>query len=325
MRTILVSGASGIVGYGILRSLRMSDTPYTLIGTSIYDDSVAPAFCDVFELAPRTDDPAYMSWLLSIIKKYRVDMIMPGIEADMHKWVMHLPAIHDSGAVPLINTPGLVTLCADKWAFYEQLQTLGIPCVIDSTLDNNFDRLQSRFGVPFLIKPRRGFGSKGIYRIPDKAAFLPHQNSMGSIMMAQPIVGTADDEYTISVFGDGQGNFYAGMTLRRKLSADGYTDKASVADTKPFHHILTALCQHFKPVGPTNFQFRTQGGEIKLLEINPRISSSTAIRSAFGYNESVMAVEFFLTHHIPSQPVIRYGKAVRYTDEHIFYDDSIHF
>ena len=48
MKTILVSGASGIVGYGILKSLRMSEEKYNLIGTSIYDDTIAEAFCDLF-------------------------------------------------------------------------------------------------------------------------------------------------------------------------------------------------------------------------------------------------------------------------------------
>jgi len=41
MKNILVSGASGIIGYGILRSLRLSGIPYKLIGTTIYPDSAA--------------------------------------------------------------------------------------------------------------------------------------------------------------------------------------------------------------------------------------------------------------------------------------------
>ena len=56
MKTILVSGASGILGYGILKSLQQSNISYKLIGTSIYDDSIAPVFCDIFEKALRTDD-----------------------------------------------------------------------------------------------------------------------------------------------------------------------------------------------------------------------------------------------------------------------------
>ena len=69
MKNILVSGASGIVGYGILRSLRKSRKKLRLIGTTIYDDSVAQAFCDIFEQAPLTNDAGYIDWLLNIINK----------------------------------------------------------------------------------------------------------------------------------------------------------------------------------------------------------------------------------------------------------------
>ena len=57
------------------------------------------------------------------------------------------------------------------------------------------------------------------------------------------------------------------------------------------------LCEIFNPFGPTNFQFRYHEGNLKLLEINPRISSSTSIRMKFGYNESLMAVEYFLSRY----------------------------
>jgi carbamoyl-phosphate synthase large subunit len=56
------------------------------------------------------------------------------------------------------------------------------------------------------------------------------------------------------------------------------------------------------------------------LEINPRISSATSIRAAFGYNESLMSLEFFLEQKRPVQPRIRTGRAVRYTEDYIFYD-----
>jgi carbamoyl-phosphate synthase large subunit len=114
------------------------------------------------------------------------------------------------------------------------------------------------------------------------------------------------------------------MTLRRKLSPDGFTDKAEVADTAEFIPAMDELCRLFRPLGPTNFQFRRSTKGPKLLEINPRISSSTSIRTAFGYNESVMAMDYFLDQRDPVQPTLRRGRAVRYTDEQIFYEDGVH-
>jgi carbamoyl-phosphate synthase large subunit len=321
---ILVSGASGIVGYGILRSLKRSGKQLSLIGTSIYSDSVAPGFCDIFELAPPTNEAAYMEWLLNTIRKHQVDLIIPGIEIDMYKWVEHIPEIERSGAIALLNNVELIHLCKDKWTFYENLTDAGMPCAIESSLSMEFDTLKSRFGLPFLLKPRRGFGSKCIVKVDSADTFLIHQKDLGSILMAQPIVGNDDEEFTASAFCDGNGGFYASITLKRKLSRDGFTEKAEVVATDEFIGTISDLCEKFRPIGPTNFQFRRCKDRIKLLEINPRISSSTSIRAAFGYNESAMSVDYFLEHRRPIQPEIKRGRAVRYTDEHIFYEDSIY-
>lgn len=320
MRSILVSGASGIVGYGILRSLRKSGLDLHLIGTTMYEDSPAQAFCDTFERAPPTSDAPYISWLSSIILKHDVALIVPGIEADMYRWLDSADElVHGNRVKLLLNQERLVALCRDKWIFFEALAASGLPCAIDTALDADFEWLASRFGLPFLLKPRRGFGGRGIVRVESEATFTQHRSKVGPLLMAQPIIGSDDEEFSTSVFADGRGGFYAGMTLRRRLSDEGFTDRAEVVRVPQIDETIHDLCRLFLPVGPTNFQFRTHQGALRLLEINPRISSATSIRTAFGYNESAMAVEYFLDGKMPRQPEIRQGRAIRYTEDLIFY------
>lgn len=324
MKRVLVSGASGIVGYGVLRSLRLASQECFLVGTSIYGDSVAPAFCDVFEQAPLTSAPEYLDWLLATLRRHRIDILIPGIEIDMYHWAEHVPQICATGALPLLNEPGLIELCKDKWRFYQRLAQEGVACAIESSLDGDFATLEKRFGLPFLLKPRRGFGSKGIVRVTSEEEFHRYRAEIGSVLMVQPIIGNDEEEFTTSAFCDGRGSYFGCMTLRRKLSRDGFTDKAEVVDTVEFIPAMDELCRLFRPLGPTNFQFRRCVTGPKLLEINPRVSSSTSIRTAFGYNESEMSLEYFLDQRVPSQPVILRGRAVRYTDEQIFYENGFH-
>jgi carbamoyl-phosphate synthase large subunit len=320
VNTVLVSGASGIVGYGMLRSLRKSGKNLSLVGTTIYEDSAAQGFCDIFEKALPTDDPAYVAWLVRTVAKHGVELLFPGIEADMYRWIECAGEVVHGGRVKFVlNDAGLIALCKDKWTFYENLRESGLPCVLETTLDAGFEDLARRFGVPFLLKPRRGFGSKGIVRVDSPATFSKHQGEIGSVLMVQPIMGTEHEEFSTSAFCDGDGGFHAHMTLRRKLSADGFTDRAEVVDVGDMESTLKALCRRFKPIGPTNFQFRRHQGTLKLLEINPRVSSATSIRTAFGYNECQMAVEYYLEGKTPVQPVIKQGRAVRYTEDLIFY------
>jgi carbamoyl-phosphate synthase large subunit len=322
---VLVSGASGVVGYGILRSLRLGRPGDVLIGTSIHLGSVAPAFCDHFEQAMPTADLGYVDWLEDTLRRHRIDVLLPGIEADFYLWADHEVRLRATGAIPLLNTPDLLRLCRDKWLFYEALSAQGHTCAIPSLLEGDFEGLAARFGVPFLLKPRRGFGSKGIVRISTHAEFEPYRCAVGQSLLAQPIVGEDDEEYTVAVFGDGAGGQLARISMRRILSGSGFTERAEVVDDAPFERTLDALCRDFRPSGPTNFQFRLTADGPLLLEINPRISSSTSIRAAFGYNESAMAVSQLLDGVEPTQPVVQRGRAVRYFEDCIFYDNRTDF
>lgn len=320
-KTILVSGASGIVGYGILRSLLKNKEQYTLVGTTIYNDSIAPAFCNIFELAVPTNSENYFEWLFSIIKKYKINMIIPSIEADMYLWNENRKEIESTGTFVLLNNSQLINLCQDKWNFYTQLQ----PLIHEYLIPTTDDLSKNIFGYPYILKPKKGFGSKGIIKIHNEEDYQKYKYKITKDLIMQPIIGTDEDEYTVSAFFDQEHNLIDYLPLKRKLSSNGYTESAEVVNYD-FSHILEKIAEVVKPLGPTNFQFRLDKNDnMKLLEINPRISSSTSIRASLGYNESQMCVDYFLNGKIPEKvdkESIKNRKAVRYIEEYIF-DDSV--
>lgn len=304
MKTILVSGASGIVGYGILKSLKNQD--YHLIGTTIYDDSICEAFCDEFIQAIPTNDPNYIAWLIGVIKEHKVDMIIPGIEDDFYMWLDHHDELSKITAV-LMNNTSLAELCRDKWAFYCESD---LSYLIPTRQSGDFNADKAKFGMPFIQKPRRSFGSKGFKIINKWEDYSPSPH-----LISQPLVGDNDHEYTVSAFGDARGDFYNYICMVRKLDKAGFTGQAERVDIPEMKNILHDLCDYFKPEGPTNFQFRKYKGEFKLLEINPRISSSTSIKTLLGYNECLMAVDYYLNDIEPNQPQLLNGRIVRYTED----------
>ena len=316
IKNIFVSGASGIVGYGILRSLRKSEYKCKSIGASIYDFSIAPAFCDIFVKALPTDHPDYIDWLCDIIRKHSIDILIPGIECDMLQWNKNRIKIEATGAFLLLNNPDLIDLCADKWLFYLKLILENESVAIPSSVNGDFNT----FSIPFLLKPKRGFGSKGIIRINNENDFDIHKHKIGSELMIQPIIGIDDEEYTVSAFFDKSSLLIDYLPLKRKLSNDGFTQEAQVVDFN-FEKIIYDLAKTFKPIGPTNFQFRKDGEIVKLLEINPRISSATSIRASLGYNESIMSVEYFLKNQVPQKMnkiKIINKRVIRYMEDYVF-------
>lgn len=320
MTTILVTGVGAIIGYGVLRSLRATGRDVRLVGTDIHADAVGQAWCDAFVQAPLTSSPDYLDWLNEVVNTRGIDLIIPGIEQDLHRHSDSREVMDRWRSRVVLNNARLIDLSRDKWSMHEELVAIDEPSRIPSYTEGGFDELTSRLGLPFLLKPRRSYASKGLVVVSKRADFDAHAQRLGDQLVAQPIIGTADQEYTVGVFGDGHGGICASIAFRRTLAADGSTAKAWVCHPEGLEPVLLRLCAHFMPIGPTNLQFRLDRDGWKLLEINPRVSSSTSVRTAFGYNEAAMCIDFFLNGEVPDQPRIRDGFATRYIEDHIVYD-----
>lgn len=326
MTTVMVTGTGAIIGYGVLRSLRMARPSVRLVAADISCDAVGQHWADAFEMAPLTASSDYAEWLRQCIKRHAVDFLIPGIEQDVHCYAAEPYIFRDLPVCVALNRSELIRLCRDKWHMYEALRDANSEASIPSRIEGEFDELAAEFGLPFLLKPRVGYASKGLVRVFKREDFLYYQHRFGTDLIAQPIVGTDDEEYTVGVFGNGQGQILASITLQRRLSLEGATSKATVRHLPDLDLVTTNLCAYFRPRGPTNFQFRRDSGGWRLLEINPRISSSTSLRAAFGYNEADLCLRYYLEGESVQQPEIRIGHAVRYIADFISFDnDRTHF
>jgi len=314
--SILVTGASGIVGYGILRSLRDECKDYKLIGSTIYDYSAANKYADFVLKALPTHDPNYLEWLCETISKNSVAIVIPGIECDVYGWNDCRNEILSAGAIPILNQFSLIELCKDKWEFFKVLFSNHSEYAIPTSNKASFEQ----YPLPFLLKPRHGYGSKGIIKITNKAEFDYNKQRIGKDLIQQPIIGNEDEEYSVSAFFDDDSKMIGYLPLKRKLSDEGFTKEAVLVEDD-FSKVISELATTFQPIGPTNFQFRKDNETFKLLEINPRISSATSIRAAMGFNESMMCVDYYLNRSIP-KPSIKSNtigtKAIRFIDDYLF-------
>ena len=315
MINVLVSGVGSVMGYGMLRSLKQSRPDIRLIGTDISPVAVGQVWCDHFEVAPPTATHNYLDWLLGVVAAENIDLILPGFDQDVQRLLECEDKLKTVGCTVALNEPLLVRLSADKWEMYRYLVARGLSCAIPSALSGTFESLTEVFGRPFLLKPRSGYGSKGILTINSQDEFDGHKNRLGEVYLAQRIVGTADQEFSVGVFGDGRGDVSASITLKRTLGPDGATSRAGSVFEPTLDAVVSELVDLFRPIGPTNLQFRRGEEGWKLLEINPRVSSSASIRALLGYNEAQMAVEYYLEGRLPAQPLISRGFVARYLED----------
>ncbi len=318
---ILVTGVGAIIGYGIISSIRQSKYDCFIVGMDIFPDASGQVWCDEFKRAILAADDNYIEFLKGIIDSYGIDLVFFGTEQEIQKCFESKEELGEYYKKLVVNTDDAIILSEDKWNTMKYMKEHGINS-IPSSITMNYYQAAHEFGLPLLMKPRRSYASKGIKAVSSEAEFNSWRETNKDQFMVQKFVGDEEHEFTAATFGFGDGRCVNPIIMRRKLSKAGATDKAIVEINEDIKREIVKICKALKPVGPTNFQFRQQGNEYYLLEINPRISSSTSIRTAFGYNEAEMCIEYFIEGREPVDREIKTGRAYRYITEAVVIDDS---
>lgn len=318
---ILITGIGAIIGYGIISSLKASKYDCTIIGMDIFDDAAGQVWCDEFIKAIPAADINYIGFLKSVMDRYKVDLVFFGTEQEISRCFLSKEELGNYYEKLVINTDEVLHLSEDKWDTTCFLRDHGFK-YIKGSISCDFYEAQRMFGLPLLLKPRRSYASKGICVVSSKDEFDKWKNEHGDQFLVQELIGDEEHEYTAAVFGFGDGNCLTPIVMRRKLSKAGATDKAIIEPVPSIDAEIFKIVSILKPLGPTNFQLRLHNGDYLLLEINPRISSSTSIRTAFGYNEAEMCIDFFLEHKRPKEKKLKTGRAYRYITEAVIYDDG---
>ncbi len=320
--TVAVTGVGAIIGQGMVKSLRQSRHAVRIVGIDRNDQSPGPRLVDVFERKPDAseDSQAYLDYWTRIVTTHGIALILPGLEIDMVFFDRHRAHFDALGAKVALNTPELIAVTADKWTFGLALAGIGYTPIPSVRPESWGQAIEALGPAPLLMKPLRGNGSRGIVLLHDEQDFTYWRAKTSGDWMLQRVVGSADQEYTVGVFGLGGGAVLGPLIFRRRLSSAGNTLMAEVVPVQPvIARAVETLCRHFQPLGPTNLQFRLEGEQAYLLEINPRFSSSNSLRTAFGFNEAEMAIDFY--HHgvQPTRPALRKGIAWRYTEDFVIH------
>lgn len=313
---VLVTGIGAIIGYGLINSLRNCKYDVHIIGMDIYDDAYGQYLCDEFIQAIPAADLHYPEFLMNLIDEKNIDLVLFGVEQEAIRIAEDWDKFENYRNKIVVNKPDIIELSQDKWKTFLFLNQNGMDA-IPSMIEGDYQEFAEKLGSPFLLKPRRSYASKGIEIIHSEKELAFYRERVGDQFMVQKIIGDKEHEYTAGAFCDGKGGCNEPIIMKRRLSAEGATVKAEVIHCPEIAKAIYELAAILKPVGPTNFQFRKDNDKYLLLEINPRVSSSTSLRAAFGYNEAEMCIEYYVEGKRPSEQNIQLGSAVRYIADYI--------
>jgi carbamoyl-phosphate synthase large subunit len=249
-------------------------------------NELAPALyaADRKALVPRVDDPGYIDALRALVADHDVRLVVPLADLDHLLLAEHRDEL---GALVLLPGPETIRLCEDKYAAHCFFAEQGI-ATPDTWLP---DELPDDIRFPVLVKARRGFGSRHIYRAADRRELDFFLGYTTQESMIQQVCG--GEEFSIDVFCDTDGRCLNAIPRTMIESKGGESIKGvTIRDWELIEHGCR-VAEAMRIVGPANVQcFRELDGSLPVTDVNPRFGGGFPLPTAAGsrYPELALAL-----------------------------------
>jgi carbamoyl-phosphate synthase large subunit len=249
-------------------------------------DELAPATyaADRRAIVPAVDDPGYIPALQRLVEAHGVSLIVPLADLD-HRLLAERR--DELSALVLLPGPEAIALCEDKYEAHRFFEAKGIPTPPTWAVGD----LPETPPFPVLVKARRGFGSRHIYRAADREEleFFLARTTVES--MVQQVC--AGEEFSIDVFCDLEGRCLNAIPRTMIQSKGGESIKGkTIADSGLVEH-GRLVAEAIGIVGPANIQcFREPDGTLPVTDVNSRFGGGFPLPTAAGsgYPELALAL-----------------------------------
>jgi carbamoyl-phosphate synthase large subunit len=233
--------------------------------------------------APRVDDPGYVSALAELVALHELKLVIPLTDLDHGVLSRAQDAI---GALVLLPAPEIVDALADKWRAHLLFLERGIgspPTWLP-------DEVPVDVAFPVLVKARRGFGSRNIFRCRDRREldFFLGYTSEDSMVQAC----CTGEEFSIDVFCDLESRCLNAVPRTMIESKGGESIKGMTIQDADLIETGRHVSETLSLVGPANIQcFREADGSHRITDINPRFGGGFPLPTAAGSRYPELALE----------------------------------
>ena len=235
-------------------------------------DETAPALyaADAWEQIPRMDDPLYISTLLDLCRRHRIQAILSLIDPELSVLASHAERFREHGVTVVLSSSAVIDMCLDKQATHDFLVKNEIPCIPTfSTWRDIQDALATNtISFPLLAKPRRGSASLGV-RVVEEEQELEMLFFSQPNLVVQPFVHGV--EFGVDVYVDMISSEPVSIFTKKKLRMrSGETDRSIAIKDDLLTDLVSRLLGKLPFIGPIDVDcFLTNGGFV-ISEINPR-------------------------------------------------------
>ena len=255
----------------------------TTVATDLSELAPALYAADHRELIPAVGDPGYIGALAALVRQYGATLVVPLTDLDHEILATHRDEIP---ALVLLAGIDAIRRCADKWLAHRFFEEVGLPTP-PTWLP---DALPDDLPFPVLVKARRGFGSRGIYRANNHQEldyFLARVDTPSMVQRA-----CAGEEFSIDVFCDLESRCLNAVPRTMIESKGGETIKGKTIKDRDLIEHGARVAEALGIVGPANVQcFREPDGSLPVTDVNPRFGGGFPLPTAAGSRYPELALE----------------------------------
>lgn len=283
---VAITGISGDVGLGAIRGLRATqglEDGIWILGMDSGDDCAGRHMVDAFARLPMVSEPHYPDALVSQLRANDVDVLLPGIDSEIVLLSRQRQLFETAGIKVALAPADLIEAADDKLATasYVRAHGLSAPPTCDAATPQDLE-------FPIVAKPRRGQGSKGVMILDDRRsldAFLAERRP--NYCLQRYVEGP---EITVGFLYDWSGVLRDAIAMERTLE-NGRTVRGTVTRSPEILRFIDDFGARIAGAGAVNAQLRlhSQLGP-QIFEINARLSGSTEMRVAVGFNDPLRIV-----------------------------------
>jgi carbamoyl-phosphate synthase large subunit len=295
---VLVTCAGSMPGVAVINALkRQNEIPIRVIAVDRNPLSAGFYLSDAHYTLPSNGGPGDTSTVLKICKEENVQIVFPVIDEELPAFAEKKSEFKSHGIRIVSNEPETVRVARDKLEtcnFFRgreiRLPATYLPGELSLAKLPNF---------PLVIKPRFGRGTVGYVKVNDASELAFHINRVPDAIVQEFIAG---QEYTIDVLTDFEGRVLSLVPKARlEVKAGMQVKGRTIKDERLFAFARKILAM--LPLAPrANIQCIDSGGEITLIEVNPKFSASLPFTIAAGVNAPLLLVKMHLGEKV--EPMI---------------------
>lgn len=229
----------------------------------------------------------YIDEILNICKKENIgavfslnDLELPILSYARNRFINH-------GINLMVSSSEVIDICFDKYKTHEYLLRIGLKSpltFIDGDEANNAIN-EKKLAFPFVLKPRWGSASIGIYfpknmeqfiiieklaklQIKDSILLRASNNDIDRALLYQEMINGT--EFGLDIINDLEGNYITTIVKQKLGMRAGETDKAVVVENEHIKKIGKRIGTSLNHIGNLDCDVFYNGKDYYVLELNPR-------------------------------------------------------